>query len=124
MFWTILAAVGLSHILVDSSLPPLVKLRGWLLKKQKEPHPAYVDWAVELVSCYQCTGWWSGLFMGLVVQPMFWGFEWWGWNWLLGATVTPLVAAFAASFASMVGAALLNYLDAPAKSLFIKNDKT
>jgi hypothetical protein len=106
MFLALLAAVGLSHLAVDGSI--FKGVRGRLVKKYKETHP----WVLELITCYQCTGFWSGVFVALLLQPISWGFSWY-WCLPLWLFVTPLVFGFATSYLSMAGAAFLNYLDAP-----------
>jgi hypothetical protein len=108
-FMALLAAVGLSHLVVDGSI--LAKWRGRMIKKYKEEKP----WVLELITCYQCTGFWAGFITGLILQPIPWFTYLWWWVALpLHLIVTPFVFGFAASYLSMVGAALLNYLDAPA----------
>jgi hypothetical protein len=120
----IIAAIGMSHIIVDGDI--LTKWRGDIVEKYKD-NPRH--WLVRLISCYQCTGLWSGVFMALLLQP----FNWYAnllflWD-LLGTVgiiilciplyllITPAIVGFAASYCSMAGAALLNYLDAPAMAV-------
>lgn len=106
MFLSLLAGVGLSHLIVDGSI--FKRLRGLLLEKYQHTH----TWVLELISCYQCTGFWAGALVALFLQPIAWGFSWY-WNVPLWLIITPLIFGFAVSYLSMVGAALLNYLDAP-----------
>lgn len=104
-----LAAIGLTHIVVDSHI--VWKLKHWLwyapdadgrlvlrpdlTKLQKELH--------FMGNCYQCSGFWAGLFLGVVLN----GFDvrWWWWP------AVWIGHAFTGSYLSMVGAALINYLD-------------
>jgi hypothetical protein len=111
----LLAAIGMSHIIVDGSV--LARWRGKMVVKYKDTRP----WVVELISCYQCTGFWTGAFTGLALQPITWGlFSYFTW-WLalilsipLWLVITPFIFGCAASYLSMAGAGLLNWLDAPA----------
>jgi hypothetical protein len=121
----LLAAVGLSHIIVDGSI--FAKWRGSLVEKYKETKP----WVVELISCYQCTGFWAGAFMGLFLQPFYWYFHlsFYLWKWLAVILslpafllLTPFIVGCAASYASMAAAALLNWLDAPAMAIATKKN--
>lgn len=113
-----LSAVGMSHILVDGDI--FAEWRGYIFEKYKE-NPRH--WLVKLLSCYQCSGMWSGAFISLFLQPFFWFqiLSSFLWFWLtvvlcipLYLVITPFIAGCAASYCSMAGAALLNYLDAPA----------
>jgi hypothetical protein len=97
MFWAfLLASVGMTHILVDAALPPLVVFRSWVVEKGP-------DWLKKLVSCYQCMGVWSGFVLGAILHPLP------ETPWLVDA----FVCGCASSYASMAAAALLNYLDRP-----------
>ena len=114
----LLAGIGMSHIIVDGSI--FAKWRGYLVTKYKDTKP----WVVELISCYQCSGYWTGIFWGLLLQPLHYWFLDYLWTWLaitlaipLHLIVTPVVFGFATSYLSMVGAALLNWLDAPAMAV-------
>jgi hypothetical protein len=105
MIWLLilLAGVGLSHIVVDGSI--FSKPRSWVVQKGPE-------WLKTLVTCYQCVGFWNGLFLG-VLSGIFineWSTEWVGRLFLI-----PLFYAAATSYLSMAGAATLNYLDQPWK---------
>jgi len=70
----ILATIGMSHTLVDGSIfnPFKVWLEkgGWFRTK-----------LLNLMNCYQCSGWWSGLFTGSLmcvmgVDPLNCGLSW------------------------------------------------
>jgi hypothetical protein len=111
----LLAAVGMSHLFVDGTI--FDWLRKILIEKYKVTRP----WVLTLISCYQCTGFWTGALMGLFLQPISWGlFDhlWWFVALLfslpLWLVVTPFIFGCAASYLSMAAAAFLNYLDAPA----------
>lgn len=54
MFLFVLACMGLTLLIVDSGI--LDTPRAWLTSKSLK--------LGELLRCYQCTGFWSGLFMG------------------------------------------------------------
>lgn len=104
----LLAAVGMSHIIVDGSI-----FAGWRGRKAKQQEETgKKSWLLEMATCYQCSGFWAGAFMGLVLQPITWGFAWY-WCLPLWLLVTPFVVGCASSYASMAGAGFLNYLDAP-----------
>ena len=112
---TMIAAIGLSHIIVDGSI--LAKRKEDLLKTYKAKYP----WLEKLMTCYQCSGFWTGALVGLFVQPINWClFDFFHWIIALILMIpfyliaTPFIMGCAASYLSMVGAALLNYLDAPA----------
>lgn len=114
----LIAGVGLCHLVVDGSI--FAKWRGELITKYRESRP----WVVELISCYQCAGFWSGVVMGLILQPVEWNLFAYMWWWLalvlslpLYLLVTPIIIGCATSYLSMGGAALLNWLDAPAMAI-------
>ena len=96
MFWAcLIASVGLTHIVVDGSI--FAGLRGWVANSGME-------WLKKLITCYQCSGFWAGVVLGLLLQPF--GRDLW---WFL----QPLAFGLATSYAAMAAAALLNYLDRP-----------
>lgn len=74
----VLAGAGLSHILADASI--LAPFKFWLSEKD--------TWlskkALEMMNCYQCNGFWSGLIVAIL------GFL--GWTWLLWAFAISLVS--------------------------------
>jgi hypothetical protein len=87
-----LASIGLCHLLVDSALMTPVKghlgSRGWRR-------------LVRLLNCYQCSGCWSGLLVGLIV--------------LLGQWqpyLHLLLYALAGSFLGPLAAVCIGYLNA------------
>lgn len=122
----VFSAIGMSHIIVDGDI--FSKLRGYFFNKYKnEPN----HWIIKLITCYQCTGFWSGVFMGIILQP----FSWYDlmfnmfWNWFaiivcvpFYLIITPFIVGCASSYFSMAGAALLNYLDAPAMAAASKRN--
>ena len=86
MILFILAVIGMSHVIVDGTI--FEKLRSYL--KNNSP------FLCQLVECYQCTGWWCGLFLGFLY------------------TFNPLALfayACAGSFLSVLAANLLNLLE-------------
>lgn len=87
-----IASVGLTHIIVDSSL--FLPIREWLKKNYSEEQPKTVGSAIrKIITCYQCCGVWCGWLVGAI---LFWG-DW------------PVVicAGFACSFLSQVAAVLV-----------------
>jgi uncharacterized membrane protein len=91
-FITLLAAVGMSHILADGSI-----LAGWRGRmKAKEEKEQKKSWLLEMVTCYQCNGFWTGALLGLITQPISWGLAWY-WSLPLWLVVTPVVTGFASS---------------------------
>ena len=121
----VIAGVGLSHIVVDGSI--FAKWRGKLIEKYRDSRP----WVVELITCYQCTGFWAGALIGLVLQPISWGLSSYLCTWLafilsipLYLLVTPFIIGCATSYLSMAGAALLNWLDAPAMAVAAKKNES
>jgi hypothetical protein len=126
-FIAVLAGVGFSHILVDGSI--LAKWRGSLVEKYKDKKP----WVLELITCYQCTGFWCGAVTGLLLQPIYWYytliFVLNHWLAVLASVplyliVTPFIVGCATSYVSMVGAALLNWLDAPAMAIAARKNES
>jgi hypothetical protein len=85
----LLAAVGLTNILIYGSI--LDNAREWVLARVP-------DKVGEVLSCYQCTGFWSGLLTGYVLLTHdFFG---------------TLMCGFAGSFTSHFAAVLVEYLEA------------
>ncbi len=58
----VLATIGLTNIMVHGRILDLIGLRPWL-KDNLDPA------VYELFECYECSGFWSGMFVGLVVMP-------------------------------------------------------
>lgn len=97
----LLGAVGMAHILVDGSI--FNSFKQWLAS------PGLWAWSkgklLEMMSCYQCSGFWSGLAIGIgmwcnAADPLQVG-----WTW-----ATPfawIVYAFAGSFASTKAAVII-----------------
>lgn len=56
----VLATLGLTNILVHGKIMDNLGIRPWLKKNLSD------DW-YELFECYECSGWWAGLFMGLLL---------------------------------------------------------
>lgn len=138
----LVAAVGLTHILVDSPLfqgwkdwfaakrdkawkerdalranaqaaeegtagdDPKVLAHAEAGKKLAEEYDRrgrFWSKLVYLSYCYQCEGFWCGLFLGLAFNPI--GHGWWE-----RLTYAPLLG-FATAFLAPAGAALINFLD-------------
>jgi hypothetical protein len=104
MIWllVILAGIGLSHLIVDGSI--FSRPRGWVVEKG----PA---WLKQLVTCYQCTGFWTGIVCGLMSGIFINELVLDGWWARLLAL--PVLYGFTVSYLSMAAAATLNYLDRP-----------
>ena len=109
----VLGAIGLTHIMVDSKV--MLPVRNWLQEPYYPPlytffktlftHPSIwvyehiIKTVSQIISCYQCCGFWCGLFVG--------------WSVLDNATFFKvLTAGFAGSFLSNFAAIFLNYLEA------------
>jgi hypothetical protein len=107
MLFVILAGIGLSHLIVDGSI--FHRPRGWVVSHGPE-------WLKQLVTCYQCTGFWTG-----AVSAFAYGcyVDEWNADWTGRLLLFPLLYGFIVSYLSMAGAALLNYLDQP----YYKNEK-
>lgn len=103
MIWllVVLAGVGFSHIIVDGTV--FARPRGWIVSKG----PA---WIKQLISCYQCTGFWTGAVIGLLTGIFV---NEWSTNWIGRLVALPFIYGAAVSYSSMGAAALLNYLDRP-----------
>lgn len=84
-----LAAIGLTHIMVDSKL--FEPLRQWI----KNNLPEKISY---IASCYQCSGMWTGILMG--------------WFVVSNNLFIILACGFAGSFLSNFAAIYLNYLEA------------
>ena len=96
LLFFLLATIGTACVVVDSDIGKSFK--DWC--EEKVPAPVKDSWlgkkVAKMANCYQCAGWWAGLF---------WGFCLLGWH-------VALPAAFAGSFASMWGAQYLAMLEA------------
>lgn len=90
----ILAAVGMTHILVDGKI--FAGLRAWVGQKYPKIFPIF--------QCYMCMGWWVGLLLGLILYRSF---------------IFAFCLSFAGSFVANFAAYLQNYLEAAT----IKNTK-
>ena len=85
------ATIGMTHIIVDSTLS--APMRDWIASKER------LSLISKLVECYQCCGFWVGIFMGAIVFTTF----------------NPLVlfaCGCASSFLSVWGAGHIAYLEA------------
>ena len=127
------ASAGMCHIIVDGSIFNSFKL--WLaggdqnkasgieetadeavIEEEEEEEPKEkkeVAWwktkLLQLMNCYQCAGFWSGAFIGL----LFWLFGLSGISldyWYFKALPLLFIYGCAGAFASMVGAVLIVFL--------------
>lgn len=57
LFWCIVGAVGMTQIIVESEISNKFKS---VLEKIA---PVFL---MKMLNCYQCSGFWSGIFMGLI----------------------------------------------------------
>ena len=97
------AAIGLTLIVVDGSI--FAPIRDALVEKSFDPIKNKVvetfknpiGFLKDLTDCYQCSGVWVGWLLGLILK------------WSL---VHTFAAGFASSFLALLGAALLNYIEA------------
>ena len=105
----ILATVGMSHILVDGSI--FNSFKEWLAIKSKF---RFITWAKEkllsMMNCYQCTGFHSGWFIGLIMwfcgcDPLHSP-----WDWTHALLL--FVYACAGAFLSMLGAVVIMFVQA------------
>jgi hypothetical protein len=81
----VLAAVGMSHILADGSI--FAPLKFWMSKQENWfTRSLFSRKLLELLNCYQCNGFWSGLITYSVYCM--------GWNWFLWALAISLVSPF------------------------------
>ena len=98
----VLAVIGLTHIMVDSSF--MDPFRVWA----REHFPEKVLWLHprEMVDCYQCMGTWCGWFLGLLFS-----FLMLNTSWIVALLVT-FFCGFAGSFLASVGANVIMWLQA------------
>lgn len=96
-----LAIIGLTNILVDPATiaqPLRKKIESLSKSKLMFNSQVFWEWMDKLLSCYQCAGFWSGIFCGIIL-----------------ISYNPFVAlacGFAGSFIATWGAVYLNYLEA------------
>ena len=62
-----MATVGLTAILVDGKI--FAPLREWLEKRARTPKDrrTWAGFLLDILTCYQCCGFWSGLFCGVLL---------------------------------------------------------
>jgi hypothetical protein len=65
IFLFTLGVIGMTHILVDATI--FQPLRDWMDAKLPEK-------VSKLIHCYQCTGFWCGLFCGFLAFPFNYGY--------------------------------------------------
>lgn len=92
----LLGAIGLGHIFVDGLI--LIQFKHWLGKND--------TWlarkTLEMMSCYQCAGTWSGFIVAIMLWLSHFPYMFWLY-WI--------VCGFAASFMTNVGAVLISYFN-------------
>jgi hypothetical protein len=118
----IFAAIGLTHILVDSNI--FEPVRKWFKEQGPTQSEGVVEkverfsckWfcgkITEILSCYQCSGVWAGWFMGLLILT-----KWYDGGLLYNAWLNFTIvfsAGFASSFLANLGALIFTYLEAKA----------
>jgi len=105
LFLFCLGTIGLANILVHGEILDLIYVRPilkWIMGKK---------WFA-LFECYECTGWWSGLFMGWLLLSS--GWQDWG---------TFIPCAFAGAVLGDVYRLLNNYIQSKMEYV-IENDTT
>lgn len=113
MIWLIvfiLAGIGLTSIIVDSEFFSSWKLdfaeRTKVMEKEKGAEHGTVKKRRKIyymLNCYQCSGFWVGLILGVFANPL-------ACSWYF-LPVTWLMCGCMISFASQIGMALFNYLN-------------
>lgn len=105
------AAVGLTNIVVDSTLwDTLVKrhIRQRALDNIGTEHECprkdrpFSNFLLDMMSCYMCFGFWAGLIVGTMYAMTF--LPWMKWIFIL-------LFAFTSSFMSVLGYYVFSYLD-------------
>ena len=91
----VMAAIGLTNIMVDSVV--MDKPRQWFASKKDN---WFCDKINKILECYQCAGFWCGLFCGAIALWMPW------LHWLL--------YGFAGSFVAVLAAHIFTYFEAVA----------
>lgn len=106
----ILAGVGLTSIIVDSEFFADWKLKFQDHTKKLEEKNGSKDTNVKvmkklsyLINCYQCSGFWVGVFLGIFLHPM--DMSWYA------RPLEWIVCGGAVSYSAQVGMALFNYLN-------------
>ena len=84
--------IGMTHIIVDSTI--MEPLRNWVDR-------IFPEKISKFIHCYQCSGFWCGIFCGWFVMPEITWFQ-------------LFVAGYAGSFLSNLAALYMNYLEAQA----------
>jgi hypothetical protein len=109
----VISTIGLSHIFVDGSI--FSSFKTWL---GKESRGHFLTWSkgklLSLLNCYQCSGFWSGAVIGLIMwfcgqDPLH---SPWDWTHVLML----FVYACAGAFLSMLAAVLLMFMQAHSKT--------
>jgi len=95
----ILGVIGITHIIVDGSI--MQPFRNFC--NQYAP-----EWFNELISCYQCCGFW----VGVIFSIMFWGHDFGISYFYVHLIMVAFLCGGLGSFMATCGAAVLNYLEA------------
>lgn len=93
LFLIVSASVGLTHILVDGSI--INPFKNWL--KNRKFHKI-----LELLNCYQCAGFWSGI----ICSSLYMVSHLYDLHWL-----NVILYGFATSFYATLGAVLIAYFN-------------
>lgn len=116
-----LAVIGMSHIIVDGSI--FAPFKAWLGAEKSENvlmnifmNIGIIKWSraklLALMSCYQCSGFWSGIIIGLAMwyickDPLLMGCD--AYNWV---AVAVFCYGCAGSFLSTIAAVTLMWIQA------------
>jgi hypothetical protein len=60
-----IATIGLTNIMVHGKILDVIGLRPWLRENMKPEH-------FQVFECYECSGFWAGLFCGLFLCSHWW----------------------------------------------------
>jgi hypothetical protein len=71
LFLFCIAVIGLTHIVVDSHIAELLKKKVFE-NKDGTPRELTPLWAEikYMANCYQCSGFWVGLILGVLINPL------------------------------------------------------
>ncbi len=91
----LMAAVGLSHLLADGSIFAPFKFwlngKGWFGAK-----------IVEMMNCYQCNGFWSGLVLALLAWAFGYTILWYVVLWPLAISIISPIVGYVKLYAMLV----------------------
>ena len=106
-----IAAIGLTHIVVDSTIwDTLVKrqIRDRALEnpgtesEKRRPDRPFSNFLLDMMNCYMCFGFWAGLIVGLMYAMTF--LPWMKW-------IFVILFGFTSSLTSMFAYYVFSYLD-------------